>query len=244
MRKLLVLLVTILLAFTLMMGIICVSAEGSNEFYFSDESCEVTFTLLDDSKYRAIATKNEDVIECSGDYAWEGNQIVFYLSGMELLRAEATEGNILVEVDSLAEIDNELSEVEKYVTQFWEYVIAGLMGLFGTTGVAILFRKQLTDLITNVGNAISNLKANKEVSDEELKVIKESALSTIASLQNVKQEMEDKYKEEREAILKELRTYREAFLMIASGSKEYVANGTAESIGNLLGENNGNESQG
>ena len=152
---------------------------------------------------------------------------VFSLGSVSVYANEMEDTEIIIEVE-------EETEAEEYVTQVVEYIIAGVLGLLGTTGVAVLFRSQLKKLINSILDGIKALWKNKENAEEELNAIKNNVDSTLASLQNVKEELFDTNKHEFEALSKKVNLLCEVVLYMAGGMKELVINGTAESISDAL----------
>ncbi len=164
--------------------------------------------------------------------------IVFALMFAFSLGSVSVYANEVEDAEIVTEIEDE-DEVESYVTNVTEYIIAGVLGLLGTTGVAVLFRKQLKGLINRILDGIAAIWKNKENAEEELNAIKNNVDSTLASLQNVKEELVDTNKHEFEALSKKVNLLCEVVLYMAGGLKELVVNGTAESISDVLKEIDG-----
>jgi Tfp pilus assembly protein PilO len=128
----------------------------------------------------------------------------------------------------------EIEETESVIKRVVEWIIAGLVGLFGTSCAALFFRACLKGLINEVKGLIANIKANKELSEEELIKVIKSAKSLLASLEGLKGEMSKEVKERFDRLEKVLSS-------IANGTKELVVNGVSETVDNLLKEANASE---
>jgi len=126
--------------------------------------------------------------------------------------------------------------IEAYTAQIVEWIIAGVLGLLGTSAVAIAFRKHLKSLIKSVSTALGLLKTNKDTAEEDIKNIKKEADNTLASLKTIKEEMLEINKKEFEALNRQNKLLRQVILYMAGGMKELVANGTSETVCNLLQE--------
>ena len=245
-KKLLLLTVIVALMFTLSFGVVSTAyASELNEVYtYQDESAVSVFTLKDETSYACNTTNTEtgDTIDLTGTYVKQGNRIIFYLAGEVLLEAEVGEDNTLTMVDSetpeesiLPDIElGEVKDIEEYTAQIVEYIIAGILGLLGTSAVAVFFRKQLKNLVASVVNGLKALKDNKDSAEEDIKKIKNEADKTLASLKNVKTEMLEINKKEFEALNRQVAMLSKVVLYMAGGMKELVGNGTSESICNLL----------
>lgn len=130
----------------------------------------------------------------------------------------------------------EIKEIEAYTAQIVEWIIAGVLGLLGTSAVAIAFRGHLKSLIKSVSTALGLLKTNKDTAEEDIKNIKKEADNTLASLKTIKEEMLEINKKEFEALNRQNKLLRQVILYMAGGMKELVANGTSETVCNLLQE--------
>lgn len=247
-KKLLVLTVILALIFALSFGVVSTAyASELNEVYtYQDESINAVFTLKDETFYECNGTNPEsgDTVDFSGNYVKEGNRIIFYLAGEVFLEAEVGENKTLTIADSEApeepilpdtELD-ELKGIEAYTAQIVEWIIAGILGLLGTSAVAVFFRKQLKNLVASVVNGLKALKDNKDSAEEDIKKIKEDATNTLASLKNIKNEMLEINKKEFEALNRQNKLLRQVIFYMAGGMKELVANGTSETVCNLLQE--------
>ena len=247
-KKLLLLTVIVALIFTLSFGVVSTAyASELNEVYtYQDESAVSVFTLKDETSYVCNTTNTEtgDTIDLTGTYVKQGNRIIFYLAGEVLLEAEVGEDNALTMIDSETpeepilpdtELD-ELKGIEAYTSQVVEWIIAGVLGLLGTTALAIAFRKNLKSLTKSVLTALGLLKTNKDTAEEDIKKIKKEADNTLASLKTIKEEMLEINKKEFEALNRQNKLLRQVILYMAGGMKELVANGTSETVCNLLQE--------
>ena len=247
-KKLLLLTVIVALIFTLSFGVVSTAyaSELNEVFTYQDESINSVFTLKDETSYECNATNPEsgDTVDFSGNYVKQGNRIIFYLAGEVFLEAEVGENNTLTMVDSetpeesiLPDIElGEIKDIEAYTSQIVEYIIAGILGLLGTSAVAVFFRKQLKSLVASVINGLKALKENKDTAEEDIKKIKDEADKTLASLKNVKEEMLEINKKEFEALNRQVSLLSKVVLYMAGGMKELVANGTSETVCNLLQE--------
>ena len=247
-KKLSVLIIVITLIFVLSFGVVSTAyASELNEVYtYQDESAVSVFTLKDETSYVCNTTNTEtgDTIDLTGTYVKQGNRIIFYLAGEVLLEAEVGEDNALTMIDSETPEesilpDTELAElkgIEAYTAQIVEWIIAGVLGLLGTSAVAIAFRVHLKSLIKSVSTALGLLKTNKDTAEEDIKNIKEEANNTLASLKTIKEEMLEINKKEFEALNRQNKLLRQVILYMAGGMKELVANGTSETVCNLLQE--------
>ncbi len=249
MKKVLILATTFLIL-TFVFAIAGVFSAYATELYdvytYQDESINAIFTLKDETSYECNGTNpaSGDTVDFSGNYVKQGNRIIFYLAGEVFLEAEVGEDNTLTMVDSETPEepilpDTELDEIkgiEAHTAQIVEWIIAGVLGLLGTSAVAIAFRKHLKSLIKSVSTALGLLKTNKDTAEEDIKKIKEEADNTLASLKNVKSEMLEINKKEFEALNRQVSLLSKVVLYMAGGMKELVANGTSETVCNLLQE--------
>ena len=153
----------------------------------------------------------------------------FFLSAPLTVHAEANSDNS----ENMEVVE---SQTEDYATKVAEYIIAGILGLVGTSTVAILFRKQLKSLIGKITTALALLNTSKDTTEEEVKKIIKEADSTLASLKNVKEEIMEVNKKEYEEIKKQVMLLKQVLVYMAGGMKELVANGTSECICNLSDE--------
>ena len=247
-KKFLLLTVIVALMFTLSFSVVSTAyASELNEVYtYQDESAVSVFTLKDETSYVCNTTNTEtgDTIDLTGTYVKQGNRIIFYLAGEVLLEAEVGEDNALTMIDSETpeepilpdtELD-ELKGIEAYTAQIVEWIIAGVLGLLGTSAVAVAFRGHLKSLIKSVSTALGLLKTNKDTAEEDIKNIKKEADNTLASLKTIKEEMLEINKKEFEALNRQNKLLRQVILYMAGGMKELVANGTSETVCNLLQE--------
>ncbi len=248
-KKLLLLTVIVALIFTLSFGVVSTAyASELNEVYtYQDESINAVFTLKDETSYECNGTNPEsgDTVDFSGNYVKQGNRIIFYLAGEVFLEAEVGENNTLTMADS--EVPEEpiipdteeldiLKEIEELSARITEWVIAAILGISGTTLLAFIYRKSLKALVEKVLSAIGLVKKNKEEAEESIKGIKDEATNTLASLKNVKEEMLEINKKEFEALNEKVGLLSKVVLYMAGGMKELVANGTSETVCNLLQE--------
>ena len=127
----------------------------------------------------------------------------------------------------ITEVVDTLEETEELTKQITEYIIAGVLGLFGTSALAIVFRKSLKNLALGVINGIKEIKANKVDAETSIKGLKESAENTIASLKMLKEDISEQNKEEFELL-------KQAIFCMATGIKELIVNGTSEKVSNIL----------
>ena len=88
----------------------------------------------------------------------------------------------------------------------------------------------------SVSTALGLLKTNKDTAEEDIKNIKKEADNTLASLKTIKEEMLEINKKEFEALNRQNKLLRQVILYMAGGMKELVANGTSETVCNLLQE--------
>lgn len=240
--------IIVMLMFTLSFGVVSTAyaSELSEVYIYQDESATSVFTLKDETTYECELTNAEtgDTADFTGVYIKQGNRIIFYLAGEVLLEAEVGEDNTLTVVDLETQEESilpgteleEIKDIEAYTSQVVEWIIAGVLGLLGTSVVSILFRKQLKNLVTSVLNGLKALKDNKDTAEEDIKKIKDEADSTLASLKNVKEEMLKINKKEFEALNRQVSLLSKVVLYMAGGMKELVANGTSETVYNLLQE--------
>lgn len=138
---------------------------------------------------------------------------------------------------------DELPIVDEYTKKVTEWIIAGLCGLLGTSAVAVAFRKQLKELIANILSALGVLKTNKDETEKQVKAIQDKAEKTLARLEKVKEEMFEENKEQSDEVKKQIGILTKAIMFIACGMTELVANGTSETISDMLKgkENEGKE---
>lgn len=143
-----------------------------------------------------------------------------------------------------------LSSLEEETARIVEWIIAGVVGLVGTTGIAVAFRSQLMTLFEQVKTALVSLKTNKELSEETLKGIKKEAQNTLKSLEKVKEEVCDLHKEEFTALREQIALLEKTVCIFAGGTSEMISNGSAKAICDLVSnkgfevsENEGKEVQ-
>lgn len=237
-----ILLVITILMFALSFGSISMAYAEENKYVFEDESASVEFVLVDETNFNATATHKVtgDVISLTGTYLYVDNKITFYVGGESLGEYYITENNVLTWIDETTE-DTGLKEIESTTKKITEYIIAGVIGLLGTSGVAILFRGSLKALAGSVKTLISKAKEEKDIAKEDIEKVKKEAENTLASLKNVKDEVVNVNKKEFEALHEEIRLLKKALRYFASGAKDFVKNGTAENIGKLFAEPKGVE---
>ena len=246
-KNLITILLICILLMSISLGVVSTSyaSEFSKVFTYQDESAVSVFTLKDETSYECKATNTEsgDTIDLTGTYVKQGNRIIFYIAGEVFLEAEVGENNTLVVVDSeladdnlLTSEDEEINEVEDYTAQIVEYIIAGVLGLLGTGVTALAFRKHLKSLINSISTALGLIKQNKDSAEEDIKNVIKEAENTIASLKNIKTDIKDENRKEFEMMQKQISLLIQIISYMSSGMKELVANGTAESVYNLLKE--------
>lgn len=218
------------------------------EYIFEDESCNATFILIDESNYKCNAINKEtgETIEFNSTYIKEDNKMTFYLTGEVLLYCEIIENNKLIKVEepSVEESpSNELPIEDEYTKKVTEWIIAGVCGLLGTSAVAVAFRKQLKELIAKILSALGVLNTNKDETEKQVKAIQDKAEKTLASLEKVKEEMLEENKEQFDDTKQQIEILTKAIMFIACGMTELVANGTSETISDMLKgkENEGKE---
>lgn len=129
---------------------------------------------------------------------------------------------------------DEVKDIEEYTARIVEYIIAGVLGLLGTSAVAIAFRKNLKSLINKIGTALGLLKENKDTAEEDIKKIKDEADRALASLKTIKEEMIEINKKEFKSLQGQVSRLSKVVICLAGGMKELVVNGTAESICDFL----------
>jgi hypothetical protein len=135
----------------------------------------------------------------------------------------------------------EIEETESVVKRVVEWIIAGLVGLLGTSGAALLFRASLKGLSSDVKGVIAKIKANNELGEEELNKVIKSAKSSLASLEELKGEISKEVKEHFDILERQVLLLEKALSSIANGTKELVVNGVSETVDNLLKEANASE---
>lgn len=141
------------------------------------------------------------------------------------------------QTDSSNTENTEIEENLKYketIAQVLEYIIAGIIGLFGTGAVAIGYRNNLIKLINKTSTALTSIKENKETAEEDIKTVQKSALDTLASLKNLKAEIKETSKEGYDDLKKEISALKEIIRLMSSGNKELVMNGSSEKIANII----------
>jgi hypothetical protein len=213
----------IAIAIGLSVGFIVGSADDGI-YTFQDESCNATFTILDESTYscEAISTSG-DVVNFNGTYKKDGDYIAFYLGNELFIEANITEGNVLVEIETEPEDDTNKGKTAIY--QLLEYIFAGIIGLFGTGALAIYYKDKLNSLVEAVKKVITNITKEKEVSKTEIDDLKQKTKEAHESLLALRDEIRE-----------ELKVYTKVLATLSSGMKELVANGTAEEINNIVKE--------
>ena len=144
---------------------------------------------------------------------------------------ETTQTEVVLESEEQL---TELEEIEKTTSNILEYIIAGVLGLFGTSVVAVGFRASLKSLSGTVKATLVKVKDTKTLAEEDIKGLKNECEKTIASLQNVKEELANSYNEEFKKLQREIQMLKDVIFALATGTKELVVNGTAESISNIL----------
>lgn len=171
--------------------------------------------------------------------------IGFIISGsaMTVYALELPEENLSTEIqeeseeiltETIPELTEEQKEIEDYTTRLTEWIIAGVMGLLGTSAIAIAFRKHLKNLIASVVNGISLLKTSKDRAEEDITLITKKAQDTIASLEKLKDEIVEQDKEKFSVLEAQVKLLITVFMSLVGGTKELVVNGTAEYISNIL----------
>ena len=128
------------------------------------------------------------------------------------------------------ESTEQIDEFETYTSRVVEWIIAGVLGLLGTGAAAVAFRKQLVGLISTISTALNALKTNKENAEEEIGKVKEDALKTLASLEKVKNDVLEANSEEFGLMRKHISILEDVVVLLATGSKEHIQNGTSEKI--------------
>lgn len=213
----------IAIAIGLSVGFI-VGCADDGVYTFQDESCNATFTIIDETTYscEAISTSG-DVVNFVGTYEKDGDYIAFYLNEELFIEANITEGNILVEIETETEDDTNKGKTAIY--QLLEYIFAGIIGLFGTGALAIYYKDKLNSLVEAVKKVITNITKEKEVSKTEIDDLKQKTKDAHESLLALRDEIRE-----------ELKVYTKVLATLSSGMKELVANGTAEEINNIVKE--------
>ena len=168
------------------------------------------------------------------DEEFYSNEVVYMASFEEEITEEV--------VEQPTEQPTEETTVEDYTKKISEWVITAVLGLLGTSAVAVAFRTQLKELFRNVGTALASLKDNKDTAETQIKELQKNAQKTIASLENVRKEMLEENKEQFENTQQQIEILTKAIMFIACGMTELVANGTSETISDML-KGNGNEGE-
>jgi peptidoglycan hydrolase CwlO-like protein len=135
------------------------------------------------------------------------------------------------------ENESYLSSLEEETARIVEWIIAGIVGIVGTSGAAVLFRKQLVTLFEQVKTALASLKTNKELAEETLKGIKKEAQNTLKSLEKVKEEVCELHKDEFAALREQIALLEKTVCIFAGGTKEMICNGSAKAICDLVANN-------
>jgi ethanolamine utilization cobalamin adenosyltransferase len=163
--------------------------------------------------------------------------IGFVLGGSTLsVYAEELPEQVVVETETTEEVEivETEQEIEEYASKVTEYIIAGVMGLLGTSALAIAFRKTLKSLGTRVLEAIGLLKSNKDEVEEDINMIVKSAQKTVASLEKLEEKILNANEERFLEMELQMTLLCKVIIYMAGGMKELVVNGTSESISNLL----------
>lgn len=153
-----------------------------------------------------------------------------------IVYAEEVEDTEIVEL-----VNEETTVVEEeteqdYIRKTVEYIIAGVLGLLGTSAVAVLFRKQLKGLILSITDGLKSVKDNKDKTEEVVTDIVNKANKVIASLEMCKDELYEASIKDHEELKAQVSQLSKVILCMASGLNELVINGTSESICNALKE--------
>lgn len=233
-KKIVCLAIVLMFLFALPLSVSSAFADNDNVYTYEDSSASVVYTLIDETKYESVAVSKStnDTICVSGTYVIEENVITFYLSGEILFSGEIAENNVLIEVkEPIEEIKESIEKIKEIdITTIIEWVLAGVVGLFGTTAVAILFRKQLKALLNQVISALASLNKNKDNAKEEIKEIVQEAKETIKALKKVR----DSVSKEKEEVVASVESLKKMILCMANGTKELVVNGTSETLCGLV----------
>lgn len=161
--------------------------------------------------------------------------IGFILGGSTMnVYAEELPEQVVVENETTEEVVEIEQEVEEYTSRVTELIVAGVMGLLGTSALAIAFRKTLKSLVTRVLEAIGVLKSNKDEVEEEVNAIVKSAQKTVASLEKLEEKILNANEERFLEMELQMTLLCKVIIYMAGGMKELVVNGTSESISNLL----------
>lgn len=241
-----------------------VYANENGAYTFEDESASCVISLLDESTYNCMTTNKEtyEIVELTGNYTKEDKILTLYFNGEVFYVFEIGENNQLTIYEKSSEIENtttnleELKEVEDVIKNVVDYIIAGVLGLLGTTGVALIFKGILKALIDKITQSINDLKAEKDNLEEDLTNTKNQAEKVLASLEKTSEQlgldmqktmaqMKEENKEEFEKLKSDLALIKKVLPYIAGGMSELVKKGIAENVCNLLdeGEIEENESE-
>ncbi len=169
-------------------------------------------------------------------FIFSGSSTTVYASELpeENTSTEIQEEREEISIETMPELTEEQKEIEDYTTRLTEWIIAGVIGLLGTSALAIAFRKHLKNLIASVINGISLLKTSKDKADEDITTITKKAQDTIATLEKLKDEIVEQDKERFSVLETQIKVLITAFMSLVGGTKELVVNGTAEYISNIL----------
>lgn len=158
---------------------------------------------------------------------FSGSAVVVYADTVE-----APEESVVETVEVVEEVD--IAEIEEYTAKITTWVVSTILGILGTTGVAVLFRKQLKGLITKILSAIGVLNTKKDEFEEQVKEIISSAKSVLASVEKVGNKIIEDTKEEMNALRNDFNLLCTAMSYLVCGMQELVSNGTSEDVCNML----------
>ena len=153
-----------------------------------------------------------------------------FTSSVVVANAETSEAPI----EEVVEIQETEEEIEDYTQKVTNWIISGVLGLIGATGVAYLFRKQLKGLINKILGVLGVISTNKDEAKEEIDKIINTANSVLARVEKANEKLIEGTNENIASLRNDLNLLSTAMICLACGMNELVSNGTSEDVCNIL----------
>ena len=133
--------------------------------------------------------------------------------------------------ESIQELEKQITEkINEYKTiaiNWIDLLFSVLLGSTGTGAVLIFCLKKISSITKESNNVIGDLKTQKQENENKIENIAKKAENALAMLEEMKDSLLETNKQNYNEV-------KEVLRLIAVGNTEYVVNGTAEKVDNIV----------
>ena len=165
--------------------------------------------------------------------------LIVCFSTFNITSVYANETSVEITQESKTETDEEsIQELEKQITEkineyktiainWIDLLFSALLGSAGTGAVLVFCLKKIVSITKESTKVIGDLKIQKQDNESEMANLVKKAENALASLEKMKDSLLETNKQNYNEV-------KEVLRLIAVGNTEYVVNGTAEKVDNIV----------